>query len=65
MAISIVSSIQEEHITVKYIHIGKTKEALLTSKRRPFAWQKMPFYTSKGALLQRKRRPFTLPFVIV
>ena len=40
MAISIVSSIQEEHITVKYIHIGKTKEALLTSKRRPFT---LPF----------------------
>ena len=32
MAISIVSSIQEEHITVKYIHIGKTKEALLACK---------------------------------
>ena len=51
MAISIVSSIQEEHITVKYIHIEKTKEALLTSKRCPFALQKVPFYNVKDALL--------------
>ena len=39
---------------------GKTKDALLASKRRPFTLQKGIFYIAKGRLLHAKRAPFTM-----
>mgnify|MGYP003357450651 CR=1 FL=1 len=50
-----VFTIKSDFVTYR-LSIGY-KEAC---KRRPFALQKMPFYTSKGALLHCKRAPFTM-----
>ena len=38
---------------------GKTKDALLHGKRRPFTLQKGIFYHAKGRLLECERAPIT------
>ncbi len=41
---------------------GKTKDALLASKRRPFTLQKGIFYHAKGRLLECERAPITFRY---